>query len=385
MNEFGPTEGHTDSLPGAPEGHQTGAHPNVEQQAAHVRVQQAPYPPVPHAPYPNQPGDKSFVATWLLSCFLGVFGIDRFYLGKIGTGFLKLVTFGGLGLWWLIDLILVLTGAARDKQGRALEGYDRYKKVAWIITGAVLLFGFVIGATAGGSGSKSNQSSSDDPSTNVDAADDGEEGETQDEADEADESEAAPAPEPEETVQDWVADEFDTFSVIEESGTNDSLVDLPEGISAGTVTANHEGQSNFSISVLDANNNATGDLLVNEIGDYTGVTAWGLGLGEDGTKLQISADGQWEIEIAPFTEMEEFTGTVASEGDAVLLYDGPAANLDATHSGDSNFSVIEETTDTFNMGLLINEIGSYSGTVPLSAGPSIIIVGADGSWEMTTE
>jgi TM2 domain-containing membrane protein YozV len=61
--------------------------------------------------------EKSWLATLLLSIFLGEFGIDRFYLGKIGTGILKLITVGGFGLWWLIDLILVIAGAMRDKQG----------------------------------------------------------------------------------------------------------------------------------------------------------------------------------------------------------------------------------------------------------------------------
>ena len=45
----------------------------------------------------------------LLSIFLGSLGIDRFYLGKIGTGILKLITLGAFGIWWLIDLILIAT------------------------------------------------------------------------------------------------------------------------------------------------------------------------------------------------------------------------------------------------------------------------------------
>ncbi|MFP5358926.1 MAG: TM2 domain-containing protein [Actinomycetes bacterium] len=88
---------------------------------------------------------RSFVITWLLAWFVGVLGIDRFYLGKIGTGILKLVTFGGLGVWALIDLVLVLVGATRDKEGRALAGYEENKKVAWIIT--IVLW--ILGATGG--------------------------------------------------------------------------------------------------------------------------------------------------------------------------------------------------------------------------------------------
>lgn len=61
--------------------------------------------------------DKNFIATLLFSLLLGNFGVHRFYVGKIGTGILMLLTFGGLGIWWLIDLIMVACGAFRDKQG----------------------------------------------------------------------------------------------------------------------------------------------------------------------------------------------------------------------------------------------------------------------------
>lgn len=91
-------------------------------------------------------GGKSFIAAWILSCLLGFFGADRFYLGKIGTGFLKLFTFGGYGFWWLIDLIILLSGGQRDKQGFKLAGYYQHKKTAWIVTGALLLLGVVLSA-----------------------------------------------------------------------------------------------------------------------------------------------------------------------------------------------------------------------------------------------
>lgn len=102
--------------------------------------------PAALAQQPPTAGAKSFIATWLFAYFLGFLGVDRFYLGKIGTGILKLITFGGLGIWVLIDLILVLAGAQKDKWGRPLAGYDQYKKLAWIVTAALIILGMIIGA-----------------------------------------------------------------------------------------------------------------------------------------------------------------------------------------------------------------------------------------------
>ncbi len=51
---------------------------------------------------------------------LGVFGAHRFYVGKIGTGILQVLTLGGLGLWWLYDMILITAGEFRDSDRRRL-------------------------------------------------------------------------------------------------------------------------------------------------------------------------------------------------------------------------------------------------------------------------
>ena len=63
---------------------------------------------------------KKFVPAVLLCFFLGAFGIHRFYLGKVGTGILMLVTLGGLGIWTLIDFVRLVVGSLGDKDGLPL-------------------------------------------------------------------------------------------------------------------------------------------------------------------------------------------------------------------------------------------------------------------------
>ena len=65
--------------------------------------------------------DKEYIIALLFSIFLGYLGIDRFYMGQVGMGIGKLLTAGGCGVWWLIDVILIATRSSNDSAGRPLK------------------------------------------------------------------------------------------------------------------------------------------------------------------------------------------------------------------------------------------------------------------------
>ena len=101
------------------------------------------------APRPEK--QRHFLAAFFLSFIFGVFGADRFYLGKYVTGFLKLITFGFIGIWAAIDLSLIMSGSMRDHWGNKLLDADKYKRFArWtviIFTVSLILVLVLIGVS----------------------------------------------------------------------------------------------------------------------------------------------------------------------------------------------------------------------------------------------
>lgn len=65
--------------------------------------------------------EKGFVPAILLCFFLGGLGVHRFYAGKVGTGILQLLTLGGLGLWTLVDFVMIVTGSFKDADGLPIK------------------------------------------------------------------------------------------------------------------------------------------------------------------------------------------------------------------------------------------------------------------------
>ena len=82
--------------------------------------------------------NKNWIATYLLCWFFGILGVHRFYTGYIGIGLVQLFTFGGLGIWALIDFITLSLNNYKDADGNCLEEYCRPFGIIGLI---LLIFG----------------------------------------------------------------------------------------------------------------------------------------------------------------------------------------------------------------------------------------------------
>ncbi|MEU3456746.1 hypothetical protein ABZ671_24560 [Micromonospora sp. NPDC006766] len=162
-------------------------------------------------------------------------------------------------------------------------------------------------------------------------------------------------------------------------GRGDDLVRIPDLTDLAVVKFTCKCTSN---TVLKSDGDG---LLVNEIGSYSGKRWINLEDGSLTTQFEIMASGSWTLTIGTVAQLAgKFpTGKASGKGDDVLVLGGDATAAKITHRrGTANFVVYAYSLETGEGGLLVNEIGGYSGVRPLSA-PALVQITADGNWTIT--
>lgn len=184
-------------------------------------------------------------------------------------------------------------------------------------------------------------------------------------------------------LQRAMGDRYGMFAPRNYSGTGDDVIDLGAALELGIVRADMRGSGNNIVWAMNSARENT-DLLVNTIGAHRGTSLFGAMHSDPARYLEIEADGPWSLEVRDIRYAAEFGGSSSGSTDDVLLYGGPAGVLSASYSGSSNFIVVEHYRDRYGdaSDLLFNEIGGYSGSATLQAGPAVLEVIGDGSWSL---
>ncbi|HEY2642357.1 MAG TPA: hypothetical protein VGI56_01270 [Galbitalea sp.] len=297
------------------------------------------------APVPPTPKTGNGLGTAAL-----VIGIIAF----VGS-FIPFLNYGSIFIA-VIGLVLGIVGLVVKNRPRkaALAGT--------IISGVALILSIILAVAYTAAFVGAVESSTSEPSTQPSSSD-------------SSGTNAAPS-------KSWYDDTYGKYTTVTKSGTSDNVITLPAGAKGGIVTATYSGSSNFILQGLDSNNKPTLDLLVDTIGRYSGTSALGLNsVGNPTTSIKVTGKGSWTVSIAPFSSAASVTIPTSGKGDKVFLYDGKAATWTFTNKGSGNFIVSQNSQSPIpNLG--IDEIGNYSGTIPMDPGPSVVVIKSDGIWSI---
>jgi len=166
-------------------------------------------------------------------------------------------------------------------------------------------------------------------------------------------------------------------------GQGDNILDFDKWNDPALLHIKNIGYGNFAVWNYDKDGNKI-DLLVNTIGNYEGYLPLDFLDGEQTTRLEIKADGQWVVEIYPFDiqylHVLDLPGKYNGSGDDVLVIrkNPDIAQFDCQISG--NFAVWAYGAS--GRDLVVNEIAPYSGKVILSKDAFILVVKAPGAWSV---
>lgn len=306
---------------------------------------------------------KSFLAAWLFSLFLGGLGVDRFYLGKNGTGIAKLLTLGGLGIWSLVDLVLTLAGRQTDKNRQPLAGYAQHKVLAIAVSAVLMVGGTVIGGIAAVAAAVAVQSAATSPIVSAEPI--------------TEESAGSDPVQPGATEEAAAEQDRPRLEAQSFAGTGDDVksVDL-QGMPALVTFSCKECSGN---TVLETNGAEI--MLVNTMGAYSGSHLVDTTTGVATTEFAVSADAAWTLTVEDLDAVPTAAGSASGQGDQVIFWDSSSGRAVITNKGEGQFLVESFGSDVPE--LPVDEEGSYSGTVQLA--PGFVQIKSKGDWTITAK
>jgi len=168
----------------------------------------------------------------------------------------------------------------------------------------------------------------------------------------------------------------------EGSGVGDDVVAMNLPNVPVIIEFSHDGSSNFAVISRDTSLDWI-DLLVNEIGSYTGARPMQFAANEPVAALEITADGVWTYKVWRLSDEPMQSCRVDGKGESVIRlsdFKNSSGTATLTHNGSSNFAIWAWAGTSRD--LLVNEIGAYSGTVIVSSGSTAWDITADGDWSI---
>jgi hypothetical protein len=156
---------------------------------------------------------------------------------------------------------------------------------------------------------------------------------------------------------------------------------IPEG-AAAIATISAKGSDNFAVTSLAADG-SDNELLVNVIGGYSGTVLFDSQNDEHSVAFRIETTDSWTITIKPVASARTWDGAsrLSGKGDDVVEINPPSSGLvtlNITNKGQDNF-VVTGYSDN-GTDLMVNEIGNYTGQIPLADGSFLLGVQSDGAW-----
>lgn len=179
----------------------------------------------------------------------------------------------------------------------------------------------------------------------------------------------------------WYDAKFGTFDTTMASGSGAGTVAIPVGARAGLTTITHTGSAKFSVFAVDSNGASTGDVLVDTLGDYSGVRAFGVqSTGTVPSALVVDADGPWRITIAPLATAPPLALPTKGAGDRIYRFDEPSRTFTLEYRGSLLFELRQISGPRTPIIVAFDSSGSFSGKGSAIAGPSILVLHSDGNW-----